>query len=57
LAERLLTHHVNTHIQEDLAANGDMHQLNPKKVSLWRHIRGSMPFSRERDDPDSEAPA
>ena len=57
LAERLLTRHVNTHIQEDLAANGDMHQLNPKKVSLWRHIRGSMPFSRERDDPDSEAPA
>ncbi len=57
LAERLLTHQVNSHIQEDLAANGDMQQLNPKKVSLWRHIRGSIPFSRERDDSEPEEPA
>jgi glycerol-3-phosphate acyltransferase PlsX len=57
LAERLLTHQVNTHIQEDLAANGDMQQLNPKKVSLWRHIRGSIPFSRERDGSEPEEPA
>jgi glycerol-3-phosphate acyltransferase PlsX len=57
LAERLLTHQVNAHIQEDLAANGDMQRLNPKKVSLWRHIRGSIPFSRERDDPEPEEPA
>ena len=54
LAERLLTHHVNTHIQEDLAANGDIQQLNPHKLSLWRHIRGSIPFSREREDPEPE---
>jgi glycerol-3-phosphate acyltransferase PlsX len=57
LAERLLTHQVNSHIQEDLAANGDIQQLNPKKVSLWRHIRGSMPFARERDEPEPEVPA
>jgi glycerol-3-phosphate acyltransferase PlsX len=54
LAERLLTHQVNTHIQEDLAATGDMQRFNPKKVSLWRHIRGSIPFSRERDDSEPE---
>jgi glycerol-3-phosphate acyltransferase PlsX len=54
LAERLLTHQINTHIQEDLAANGDIQQLNPQKISLWRHIRGSIPFSRERDDPEPE---
>jgi hypothetical protein len=50
LAERLLTHQVNIHIQEDLGANGDIQQVNPKKVSLWRHIRGSIPFSREREE-------
>ena len=50
LAERLLTHQVNIHIQEDLAANGDIQSINAKKVSLWRHIRGSMPFSREREE-------
>jgi len=52
LAERLLTHQVNIHIQEDLAANGDIQQINAKKVSLWRHIRGSIPFSREREEPE-----
>ncbi|MBI3326824.1 MAG: phosphate acyltransferase PlsX [Nitrospinae bacterium] len=55
LTERLLTHQVNTHIQEDLAANEDMQELNGKKVSLWRHIRGSIPFSREREDSEHEA--
>jgi phosphate acyltransferase len=50
LAERLLTHQVNTHIQEDLAANGDIQRINAKKVSLWRQFRGSMPFSREREE-------
>jgi glycerol-3-phosphate acyltransferase PlsX len=55
LAERLLSHQVNSHIQEDLAANGDIERLNAKKVSLWRHIRGSIPFSRERDDSEPEA--
>jgi glycerol-3-phosphate acyltransferase PlsX len=54
LAERLLTQQVNTHIQEDLAANGDMLRLNAKKLSLWRHLRGSIPFSRERDEGDTE---
>jgi glycerol-3-phosphate acyltransferase PlsX len=57
LAGRLLTHQVNAHIQEDLAANGDIQQLSPKKVSLWRHIRGSIPFSRERDGSEPEEPA
>jgi glycerol-3-phosphate acyltransferase PlsX len=54
LAERLLTQQVNTHIQEDLAANGDILRLNAKKLSLWRHIRGSIPFSRERDECEPE---
>jgi glycerol-3-phosphate acyltransferase PlsX len=54
LAERLLTQQVNIHIQEDLAANGDILRLNAKKVSLWRHIRGSIPFSRERDEGEPE---
>jgi glycerol-3-phosphate acyltransferase PlsX len=57
LAERLLTHHVNTHIQEDLAANGDIQQLHPHKLSLWQHIRESIPFSRERDGSEPEEPA
>ena len=54
LAERLLAYQVNSHIQEDLAANGDIPELNFKKVSLWRHIRGSIPFSRERDGSEPE---
>lgn len=54
LTTRLLTHQVNTHIQEDLAANGDIQELHGKKVSLWRHIRGSIHFSREREDSEHE---
>ncbi len=54
LAERLLTRQVNTHIQEDLEANSDIQRLNAKKVSLWQHLRESIPFSREREDPAPE---
>ncbi len=55
LAERLLTHQVNMHIQEDLAVNIDIQRLGAKKVSLWRQLRGSMPFSREREDSEPDA--
>lgn len=55
LADRLLTHRVNAHIQEDLAANSDIQQLNTKKASLWRHIRGSIHIGREQDDSEPGA--
>jgi glycerol-3-phosphate acyltransferase PlsX len=54
LAERLLTHRVNMHIQEDLSVNCDIQRVGAKKVSIWRQLRGSIPFSREREDSEPD---